>query len=248
MHQFTNRTFISIIVILIVTNIITAGFCFRSRDKAKAPALILAGSEQQSKPEYSYKDNSSYTEKVSHYSVYCKKGNIVMLGNSITARVDWSELLNRDDIINRGIGSDITEGFLNRMEYIYSVDPKICYIMGGVNDIARKVPQERTAQNIKKIIEELKQHNIIPVLQSVLYVADTYPNNIEMNQKIMSLDLQLEKIAKECDVIYLDLNSVLSSGNQLITEYAIGDGIHLNGSGYEKWKTVLLENLKKHGL
>ena len=37
-----------------------------------------------------------------------------MLGNSNTYGVDWVELLDREGIINRGIGSDITEGFLNR--------------------------------------------------------------------------------------------------------------------------------------
>jgi hypothetical protein len=31
-----------------------------------------------------------------------------MLGNSLTAGVDWNELLDRPDIANRGIGGDIT--------------------------------------------------------------------------------------------------------------------------------------------
>ncbi len=171
-----------------------------------------------------------------------------MLGNSITYRVDWSELLNRNDVINRGIGSDITEGFLNRLKYIYSVDPKICYIMGGVNDIAQKIPQEVTVQNIRIIIDSLKQHRIIPVLQSVLYVAENYRNSEFMNQKINSLNSELVKVAGDCNITFLDLNASLSSGNRLIGEYALNDGIHLTGAGYEKWKIVLLNDLKKRGI
>jgi lysophospholipase L1-like esterase len=244
MRPLTNKT---IIGILVVTNIITAGLLIPGRNETKVTEISLAGSVQQNKPGYSYLDNPEYVEKISLYSVYGKQGKIAMLGNSITARVDWSELLNRNDIINRGIGSDVTEGFLNRMEYIYSVKPQICYIMGGVNDIARNIKLEETVQNIKKIIEGLKQHKIKPVLQSVLYVADTYPNYLAMNQKIESMNAELEKVAKESKVIFLNLNNILSSENQLIKEYAIKDGIHLNGSGYEKWKSVLLVNLKENG-
>ena len=245
MSQLTTKT---IIGILILTNIITAGFFIVGRNETKVSEIILAGSEQQIKPDHSYQDNSQYVEKMSLYSVYGKQGKIVMLGNSITERVDWAELLNRDDIINRGIGADITEGFLSRMEFIWSVNPKICYIMGGVNDIAQNIPREITVLNIKRIIEGLKQHNIIPVLQSVLYVADTYPNNIVMNQKIEIMNVELENVAKESKVIFLNLNNILSSDKQLIKEYVLKDGIHLNGPGYMRWRTVLLADLKDHGL
>lgn len=245
MNQFKNK---AIIGILIMTNIITAGFLIIGKNEHKVPDIVLAGNVDQNKPGYSYLDNPQYIEKMSLYKVYTKQGKIVMLGNSITARVDWTELLNRNDVINRGIGSDITEGFLSRMDNIYSVKPKICYIMGGVNDIARNIPQEVTVQNIKKIIEELKQHNIIPVLQSVLFVTDTYANNQVINQKIGSLNSELVNIANKCNVTFLDLNAHLSSGNQLISEYALKDGIHLKGAGYDKWRTVLIADLKKHQL
>ena len=85
-------------------------------------------------------------------------------------------------------------------------------------------------------------------MQSVLYVTDTYPNYLAMNQKIESMNTELEKVAKESKVIFLNLNNILSSEKLLIKEYAIKDGIHLNGSGYEKWRKVLLADLKDHGL
>ncbi|MCE5345296.1 MAG: GDSL-type esterase/lipase family protein [Bacteroidales bacterium] len=245
MNRLATKIFISA---LIVTNILTAGFLILGREETKVADKTSAGNQQQSKSESSFKDNPSYVERMSLYSVYGKQGKIVMLGNSITERVDWAELLNRDDIINRGIGSDITEGFLSRMEYIYKVNPKVCYIMGGVNDIARNVPQDITILNIKKIIEDLKQHNITPVLQSVLHVADIYPNNVVFNQKIESMNVELEKAARETKVCFLNLNAILSSDNQLIKEYVLKDGIHLNGQGYDKWRTVLLANLKEQGL
>jgi len=243
--RFTNKT---IIGILIATNIFAAGFIIFGRNETKVVEITLAGGTQQNKPKYSFKDNASYVEKMSLFSIYGKKGKIVMLGNSITERVDWAELLKRDDIINRGVGSDITEGYLSRMEYIYSVNPKVCYIMGGVNDIAKNVPLQETVQNIIKIIEGLKQHHIIPVLQSVLYVADIYPNHQVMNQKIEGMNVELVKAAKEGKVQFMNLNDLLSSDKQLIKEYVLKDGIHLNGPGYVKWRSVLLADLKERGL
>ena len=245
MNRIASKT---IIVLLIFTNILTAVFFISGKKEAKVSEIVMAGGELQNKPQSSYLDNSQYVEKMSLYSVYGKKGRIVMLGNSITARVDWAELLNRDDIINRGIGSDVTEGFLSRMEYIYSVNPEVCYIMGGVNDIARKIPQEETIQNIIKITEELRKNNIKPVIQSVLYVADSYPNYIEFNQKIESMNNELEKTAIKLNVKYLDINVVLSSDKLLIKENVLKDGIHLNGTGYGKWKKILIADLKIHGL
>ena len=117
--------------------------------------------------------------------------------------------------------------------------------MGGVNDIGLKIPLEVTVQNIKNLIDSLKQHKIIPVLQSVLYVAETHHNYMVTNQKIERLNTELIKVAKDCNITYLDLNSYLSSDNHLIKEYALNDGIHLTGAGYEKWKIVLLDDLKK---
>jgi lysophospholipase L1-like esterase len=231
---------------LITINFLITSILAGLNAQNNSPAISPVQGSQQAKPPYSYKDNAQYVERMSHFEVYRKKGRIVMLGNSITARVNWSELLGSDNIINRGIGSDITEGYLSRMEYIYSIEPKICYIMGGVNDIARNVPREEIVENVKKIIDGLKEHKIIPVLQSVLHVTDTYPNNVIFNQKIENLNVELVKLANECNITFLDLNAHLSSGNQLISEYAIKDGIHLSGAGYEKWRTVLLADLKKH--
>jgi len=238
----------ALIVTLVVTNIITAGLF--------AGAIIKAGKQNDTQPavqqniitEYSYKDNPKYIEEMSHYSVYRKHADIVMLGNSITERADWSELLNRNDIVNRGIGSDITEGYLNRMESIYSVSPKICFIMGGVNDIAKNISLESTVSNIAQICKELNVHQIIPVLQSVLYVANTYPEYEKMNMSIFRMNLEFERVASENNIRFVDLNQHLASEKELIAEYVLSDGIHLNGAGYAKWRTVLSGIIAGYGL
>ena len=83
-----------------------------------------------------------------------------MLGDSITFGINWNELFNMN-IINRGIGSDTTEGFLSRMENIYAINPKKVFIMGGINDIFKGIEVNQIFSNYIKIIEALKNKNIV---------------------------------------------------------------------------------------
>ena len=69
-----------------------------------------------------YLKNMKYEKQTSLYNIYeIKKAEIVMLGDSITFGVNWNELLDNNNIINRGIGSDTTEGFIQRLDYIYKL-------------------------------------------------------------------------------------------------------------------------------
>jgi lysophospholipase L1-like esterase len=245
MSSNNNRVLI-IFFILILT--MTSGLPSCVPLKTGISKIPQPASQHTDNSTYSYKDNPKYAEKISHFFVYRKQADIVMLGNSITARADWSELLDRNDIVNRGIDSDVTEGYLNRMESIYSVCPKICFIMGGVNDIARKIPLESTVRNIVQICTHLKEHQIIPVMQSVLYVADSYPEYETMNASIHRTNLELERVAKVNGIRYVDLNRYLSSEKVLKKEFVLFDGIHLNGAGYAKWGTILSGILADYGL
>ncbi|GHU83511.1 hypothetical protein FACS189468_8660 [Spirochaetia bacterium] len=122
--------------------------------------------------QYSYQDNPQYNWRNSYFAVY-KKANIkiVMLGDSITQGIQWNELLGRADIANRGIGSDTTRGFLNRMADIIDLNHEFCFVMGGINDIGHTIPVKEIGINIKIIIDQCKYNNITPVVQSCLYVS-----------------------------------------------------------------------------
>ena len=98
-------------------------------------ATFFAKSKQNS-PRFDstavYMKNSVYPLKIELFEIYKKiPCDIVMLGDSRTDGVNWNELLGRPNIVARGIPSDVTEGFLARMEYVYNLEPKLCIIQGG---------------------------------------------------------------------------------------------------------------------
>jgi lysophospholipase L1-like esterase len=180
-----------------------------------------------------------YDMRNSLFSVYQNMENgIVMLGDSITAGVEWNELLGMPNIANRGIGSDTTEGFCKRLENIYKIKPEICFIMGGINDIGYGIPVEKILENIGIIIEGLSKNGIKPVIQSALYVSAKADNWKKTNNNVDKLNSGLKNICVKKDITFVDINGTVSANGSLAEEYTY-DGVHLNGSGYNEWKKLI---------
>ena len=104
------------------------------------------------------------------------------------------ELLGVNSIANRGVGDDVTEGYLNRLNDFNNKNIKLCFIMGGINDITDGIEIEHTFENMKKIILKLKRMNIQPILQSTLFIAKQRKDYIEINNKVLKLNLLYKNI------------------------------------------------------
>ena len=192
--------------------------------------------EKEKVESFSYSLNPKFIEQVDYCSIYKKQANIVMFGNSLTYRMNWSELMGRDDIANRGVGSDITTGFIARLNFVFAVNPKICFIEGGINDLDRNIQPKEILDNIETILTKLKEKKIIPVITLILHVTKDYPNSLVINKKIVSLNKQLVDLALKKGAPLLDLNNSLSIDNYLNKDFAENDGIHLTSKAYLIWK------------
>jgi len=177
----------------------------------------------------------------------CKTENgvILMLGDSITAYVNWNLLLNNEKVVNLGIILDTTSSVLIRLEDVYQLKPETCFIMIGINDFQVNMSVEYVMENYRKIVTKIKNHHIKVIIQSVLYLGKNYYINHtyghdktdweEINGKVKRLNVLLEKMAEELDVEFVDLNAILSSNNILLEEYEDYQGLHLNILGVKKW-------------
>jgi len=242
MGKFTDQTFRT--KILLITNIITGAILigFLLSDKYTQQTYSIHNPPIK---RHSFLDNTSYIEQTDFYTVYVGQKNIVMFGNSLTYRINWGELLERTDVANRGIGSDITSGFINRLNFVLNLHPKFCFIEGGVNDIAFNINQDSTIRNLNYIVHTLLNNKIKPVLMTVTYVTKSYPNAIIFNQKIKVLNKQIIKISKEKGISLIDLNLRLTDGEFLSPEYAVDDGIHFKSKAYLIWKAEILKVLEQ---
>jgi lysophospholipase L1-like esterase len=195
-----------------------------------------------------YLKNRSYHLQRGLHSVYrTTHADVVMLGNSITFGANWSELLGRTSIANRGIGGDNTYGFLNRMDDIVTLKPKLCFIMGGINDIFADIPVDSVYRNYVKILEMLRSKSIIPVVQSTLHVSPKWKRAEEKNPVVTELNSRLRTYAELNNIEYLDVDALLSADGALRDENTF-DGVHLTAPAYVRWAALVDDVLKKHGL
>jgi lysophospholipase L1-like esterase len=174
------------------------------------------------------------------FSVYDKtyKYKIVMLGDSITEGAEWNELLGIDGVANRGVYGDITQGIINRLENVIELEPEVCFIMAGINDLSIGIGVEETLKNYNKIADELSRNNIDVVIQSTLYVANGRFNWKRLNESVDKLNNGLKEMCDKNNLPYVDVNGKLSDDGALNEEYTY-DGIHLSGGGYKKWAELL---------
>ena len=90
-------------------------------------------------------------------------GDVVFLGNSITqGGGDWSERLDYPNISNRGIGGDVTDGVLARLEEITFFKPRAVFLLIGINDLWNVNPEtpseDYIGKNIVRIAKILKKN------------------------------------------------------------------------------------------
>ncbi len=195
-----------------------------------------------------YLQNPNYTIQTDVFDAYkTARAEVVMLGDSLTAWVDWSELLDRRSIANRGIAGDITSGYLHRMEQVYRLKPKLCFVEGGINDLYVNVPVNEAFVNYAKIVEGLRSHTIIPIIQSTLFVSPKWHDAIGKNMEVAELNSLLEAYAAANSIEFINLNATMSGNNQL-HEALTYDGVHLTAKGYALWGIEVDRALRKHGV
>ncbi len=169
-----------------------------------------------------------------------RKANIVMIGDSLTDIAEWSEIFPDASIVNRGIGGDTANGILSRMDGILSVGAKKAFIMVGINDLLKGVSPSDILEDYSKIVKILIEHGHQVYIQSTLFCNGTLLSVVctKNLNKINVLNSGLDQLAKQHGLTYINLNSDLSFNGQLNELYTY-DGLHLNASGYEVWKTKI---------
>jgi len=212
-------------------------------------------SPQQKNDNEKYKANPNYNLQISMFDIYkTKQADIVMLGNSLTAGANWSELLGRPNVVARAIPGDILPGFYARLNYIFRLKPKIVFILGGLNDIYNWTPVEEIYYNYIRIITALQTKGIIPVIQSTTYSAKDYAKdfggtaeiNAGRNREVDKLNKLLYEYAKKNNIDYIDINSKLSTSDKFLRPDVTWDGIHLNAEGYKIWAEEVEKILLKY--
>lgn len=179
------------------------------------------------------------------------KGAIIFLGNSITERCEWQEILAKTKfpVINRGIGGDNSFGILARMGEVLRFHPRAIFLMDGVNDQFRKLPQDVSINNYRQIIRRIKTASP----STKIYIQTALPINESMttepytkgrNALVHELNRKLKLLAADEKVTFVDICPLFQDESGVLKPEFTSDGVHLNPSAYIDWCNFL--KLKKY--
>jgi lysophospholipase L1-like esterase len=175
--------------------------------------------------------------------------DVIFLGNSITARTNWNELLGMPVARNRGISGDTTFGVLERLDEVYEGRPAKVFILIGINDISRNVPDKLILRNIGEIISRIRNGSpgTRVYLQTILPVNNTfnaYPRHYNKDRHILKVNEGLRAMSGETQVTLIDLHPRFLDSEGRLDKKFTDEGLHLNAEGYTLWAEILYPHLK----
>ncbi len=192
----------------------------------------------------------NYVLKVAQFRSYPdSEKDIIFLGNSITDFTDWNELLQLDEARNRGISGDITFGVLERLDEITAGKPRKVFILIGINDISRSIPDSVILANYRMIIQRIKKE--LPATKiyfnTLLPVNNTFTarNHFNKNEHILYVNDELKKLGTTENITVIDIYPHFLDVDKRLDKQYTYDGLHLNAAGYTLWASLLKPWLNK---
>jgi lysophospholipase L1-like esterase len=163
----------------------------------------------------------------------------ILLGDSLSLWFPSDRLPQHQFWLNQSLSGDTTSDILRRLSAFAKTRPHVIYLMAGINDLKHGASDDQILGNLRRIINQLQlthpQARI--VLQSILPTRSMRFSN----ERIGQLNQQLEAIAEQNNISYLDLYSKMMDFEGNLHPALTTDGLHLNAKGYETWQWALLQ-------
>lgn len=186
--------------------------------------------------------DNAYERRAEQLSVLSRPTAVVMIGDSLTADGEWSELLG-PQVVDRGIGRDTTAWLLDRLP---TVPPsKVAFLLIGTNDVIQGVPLDQTEARTQTIVVALRRkvflqsvpHLAAPAAaprrkafdRSAPHFAETYT---ALNRKIDRLNESNRAFCATGACVFVDIRPAIEGK-------LAADGMHLNGRAYVDWAATI---------
>lgn len=168
---------------------------------------------------------------------------ILFLGDSLIEYFDWKARFPDHEVANLGVAGESVQGLLSRIVRILSAhsDVELIFIMSGINNLAMGDTEFYNFYRV--ILEKLS----FVYQRADIYVQSLLPALVEFisDASIVEANSELEKIARETGVHYLDVHGkFIDSSGRPIKEYLLDDGVHVSRAGYDVWAGIVEEVIK----
>ena len=166
-------------------------------------------------------------------------GGIAMFGDSLTHLARWDILFPGQPVCNFGIGGERSAHLLQRLEPLIRQRPDRIFILIGTNDLASGLAPAEIGANVDEILRRLR--TALPECR--LHLQGVMPRARKFAARIEALNVVYVELARRHGAIWIDLFPAFDDGSGQMQAGCTYDGLHLNGSGYVRWREQLMPHI-----
>jgi acyl-CoA thioesterase I len=133
-------------------------------------------------------------------------------------------------VINAGVSGETSSGTLARLDWLLTLNPDAVILTIGANDGLRAIDPDLVEANLRQIIEQLQQRDIVVIFAGMKMVANLGPGYVSRFNRIYP------SLAREYGVAFYPF---FLDGVAMQPAYNLADGIHPNAAGYH----IIADNL-----
>ncbi|MEH2251931.1 SGNH/GDSL hydrolase family protein [Nostoc sp.] len=172
----------------------------------------------------------------------------ILVGDSLSLWFPPELLPEGKNWLNQGISGETSNGLLKRLKIFDRTQPKVIFVMIGINDLIEGMSDGVILDNQRQIISYLRKAHPTAqiVIQSILpHGAEqaTWKGQDKLlgvaNSRIRELNQQLQSISTKKGVKYLDLYPLFTNKQGNLRREFTTDGLHLSPEGYIVWRSAL---------
>jgi lysophospholipase L1-like esterase len=166
--------------------------------------------------------------------------SIVFIGDSHIQNLKADKLFPGVHAVNLGIGEERSGQLLARIPITWK--PKKVFVETGINDLRSGVPIDTMLNNLTMIVTRLKARAGAPNV----YIHSLLPCNLSIDGTDLSVypviilaNARIKKICTTAGVKFIDLFDSFAADQGLAAAFNLGDNMHLNEKGNQKWKEII---------
>jgi lysophospholipase L1-like esterase len=174
-------------------------------------------------------------------AAFAPKGQIAMVGDSLTELAPWSGMFPDAAIANYGISGDTVDGVVARVPSILASHAKKMFVMIGINDLRKGQSVSSIIPTYRKLVGALGGDGAQVFVESTLCTSAR-----DLNMRVSELNAQLRTFCtanpQRCEFIDI-IDAVCPYDQPLADSSFTADGLHLSPLGYERWRNAISQQV-----
>ena len=170
-----------------------------------------------------------------------ERGELALVGDSLTQGGDWGALLPGEVVRNFGAAGDTTDDVLARLDEVIDARPATIALLIGTNDLAWRRSVEHVVRNIETMLVTLRKD----LQETRILVQSVMPRGHEFADQIRDINRHLWQFAPTVHAGWLDLWPAMALEDGELNPAYTEDRLHLNTEGYRVWAAELAPALER---